>query len=408
MITRRSAAVLSLFLGLSLVVLSCAGPGVRISGKTRIQGAPPPGLPLQRTPQFVCVSSDDNGRSGLLGSGSDGGLHYITELFAGLRNPAGAGDPQTFDGTAPHYTFFVNTFYIAVAGADQNRPGRTGRENPVFIKRAWREAVERGHEIGVHTHSHPHGRAFTVDQWEAEMRRSTEILTRPWNAAEKPANPDPASGLGVARADLLGFRAPFIEPSDNGMAAAHRMGFAYDSSIEEGPGLGPHRGAFAWPYTLDRGIPDNHPAIGHYPGLWEIPIYNFIVPPDSVCPRYGVPAGLRDKMKRAQAYFQPENGEITGMDWNLWLEFSMTPAEFAATLEYTLDRHLEGNRCPMTVGLHSELYTVTPEKKSDEAAILARRSALEKFLACALRKPEVRLVSQRELLGWLRHPLPLR
>ena len=87
----------------------------------------------------------------------------------------------------------------------------------------------------------------------------------------------------------------------------------------------------------------------------EIPLYNFIVPPDDACMHYGIPAGLRDRLKKANDYFDTADGEITGMDWNLWNEFGMTPAEFTATLEYSLDQHLTGNRVPMTVGIHSEL-----------------------------------------------------
>ena len=96
------------------------------------------------------------------------------------------------------------------------------------------------------------------------------------------------------------------------------------------------------------------------------------------------------------------------MDWNLWNEFHMTPAEFVATLKYTLDRHLAGNRCPFTVGIHSEIYTVHGEAKDEGPDVAERRAALEAFFAYALGKPEVRLVDDRELLGWLRDPVPLR
>jgi peptidoglycan/xylan/chitin deacetylase (PgdA/CDA1 family) len=398
------AAYLPAVVLLSLCLMACGGRPPLAPP----QGEPPAGLAAAATPQFVCVASDDNGYSGLAGSPHVGGLHYFTELFASLRNPAGAGDARTFDGASPHYTFFVNTRYILPDVPNPHSLGYGAGDDPVLVKRAWREAVERGHEIGVHTHSHPHGRPFTVAEWEAEMRRTVEILTRPWHPAEIPERPDPASGIGVARAALIGFRAPFIEPSDSGMAAAVKMGLVYDSSIEEGPGLGPHYGGFAWPYTLDLGIPANTPPIGRYPGFWEIPLGNYIAPPDAECPRYGVPAGLRDALKTRQDYFQPENGEITGMDWNLWNQYAMTPGEFLATLEYTLDRHLAGNRSPMTVGFHSELYTIKSDGKTDPAVIRARRAAVEAFLAYALSKPEVRLVNHRELLGWLKNPTLLR
>lgn len=394
---------------LSLCLAACGGrPARSVASAAAAQGMPPAGLAATEIPQFISVASDDNGYSGLPGSGNEGGLHYFTELFGGLRNPAGAGDARIFDGASPHYTFFVNTRYILPDVLNPHTGGYGAGDDPVLVKRAWREAVEYGHEIGVHTHSHPHGRPLSVAQWAEEMERTVEILGRPWDPAEIPERPNTASGIGVPRVALIGFRAPFIEPSDNGMAAAYRMGFVYDSSIEEGPGLGPHRGDFAWPYTLDQGIPANNPPIGRYPGFWEIPLGNFIAPPDGECARYRVPAGLRAALKKRQAYFKMENGEITGMDWNLWNEYSMTPAEFIATLEYTLDRRLAGNRSPMTVGLHSELYTIKADGKTDPAVIRARRTAVEAFLAYALGKPEVRLVNHRELLGWLKDPVSLR
>ncbi|MGZ5424762.1 MAG: SMP-30/gluconolactonase/LRE family protein [Candidatus Aminicenantales bacterium] len=361
-----------------------------------------------RTPQFVCVSSDDNGYSGLAGSPHEGGLHYFTELFAGLRNPAGSGDARICDGASPHYTFFVNTRFIVPGVPNPHSGGYGVGDDPVLVKRAWREAFERGHEIAVHTHSHPHGRPFTVAQWEDEMRRSIEILTHPYDPAETSEKPDPSTGLGIPRPALIGFRAPFIEPADNGMTAAVRMGLTYDSSIEEGPGLGPHPGDFPWPYTLDVGIPAQNPPIAPHPGFWEIPLGNFVAPPDGACERYGVPAGFRAALAKRQDYFRAENGEITGMDWNLWNEYAMTPAEFLATLKYTLDLHLDGNRSPMTIGFHSELYTIRRDGKTAPDLIRARRAAVEAFLAYALAKPEVRLVDHRELLEWLAHPVSLR
>ncbi len=390
----------------------CAGRAPRPQA---VQGQGPADIPVSAIPQFVCISSDDNGFSGLVGSGSEGGLHFLTELFASLRNPAGAGDVRSFDGRPPHYTFFVNTRYASPddGGGQAAAPAgsRGGRENPVFVKRAWREAVEQGHEVGVHTHTHPHGRSFTVREWEDEMRRSIDVLVRSWDPHETPERPNPGSGIGVSRASVIGFRAPFLEPSDNSMAAAFRLGFVYDASIEDGPGLGPHKGEFAWPFTFDQGLPENVPPIGRYPGFWEIPIGNFVVPPDAACARYGVAEGLRDRLKKVQGYFDPANGEITGSDWNLWNEFHVTPAEFLAILEYTLDLHLAGNRAPMAVALHSAIYTVKADEPPDSplrADVEARRAALRDFLAYALAKPEVRLTNGRELLGWLRRPARLR
>ena len=362
--------------------------------------------PAPPRPQFVCFSSDDNGFSGLPGSGSEGGVRWLTGLFASRRNPPGSGDSGTFDGAPLHYAFYVNTFYLDPAGRDAGERAAQRRENPVFVKRAWKEAVEAGHEIGVHTHSHPHGRPFSVAQWEAEIDRSIAVLTAPWKPDETPERPDREAGLGLARTDLVGFRAPFLEPADNGMTAARAKGFLYDSSIEEvwrsGEGAGDEGEGFRPPYRLDAGLPDVNPPIGPQPGLWEIPIYDYLTPSDAECARYGLAPGFRARLKAVKDYFIPEYGGITGMDWNLWNEFNLTPAEFLAVLKYTLDRHLASDRCPLTVGLHSAVYTVTPDMPPERAALVReRRAAVEAFLDYALSKPEVRVVSHRELLDRL-------
>jgi hypothetical protein len=365
---------------------------------------PPSGLRPVQVPQFVSFGSDDNGYSGLVGSGAAGGLHFLTALFADFRNPAGAGNRRTFDGALAHYSFYVNTYYIA-PGRGDSAYGTATREDPLWVRRAWHEALQAGHEIGNHTHSHPHGRDFTVAQWEAEMRRCTEVLARPYSVEAEIGNPP--AGLGISRAQVLGFRTPFLEYGDATLTAAREVGFAYDCSLEEGMQDDEDGRDFFWPYRLDRGSPAN-PLIGHHPGLWEIPVYVFIAPPDEQCERYGVPRGLRDRLHARQDYFDPRTGKITGMDWNLWCEFAMTPAEFLATIRYTLDLRLAGNRCPLTIGLHSELYSDRHQQDEGCGATPAeRRTALEDLVRDLGHREAVRMVSARELLEWLRQPAVL-
>jgi hypothetical protein len=390
-------------LALSCILAACAGvrqpqPETRLGPSV----LPPAGLASREVPLFVCFGSDDNGYSGLEGSGAAGGLHFLTELFAGRLNPAGTENPGTFDGAPVHYSFYVNTQYIAPdAGASPY--GDAAREDPVWVRRAWREALEAGHEIGNHTHSHPHGREFTVGQWEDEMRRCTEILEQPYAAEDTGGFP---SGLGVAGGELLGFRTPFLEYADATLVAVQNQGFAYDCSLEEGTQDDQDGRNFAWPYLLDHGSPGN-PAIGTHPGLWEIPVYVFIVPPDEACERLGVPPGLRDALKARQGYFDTTAGKISGMDWNLWCEFGMSPAEFLATIRYTVELRLSGNRAPLTIGLHSELYSDRQTSGECAATPAERRATLERLVTYLHEQDAVRIVSARELLGWLQHPVPL-
>jgi hypothetical protein len=385
-----------------LGLAACGGP--RLGPGTAEWGSwtPPRGLAVVDTPQFVYFTSDDNGFSGLPGSGGEGGVHFLTELFAGRRNPGGTVRASAVDGAPLHLTLFVNTMFIESGAAGGPMNEKAGRDDPVFVKRAWKQALVAGHELALHTHSHPHGGEFSVEQWREEIRRNVDYLTRPWDPEEQPGRPNPDSGLGLDRDEILGFRAPFIEYNDNALTAVEREGLVYDSSVEEAAGTLPGRVGFVWPYRLDRGRPGNEPPLGPHPGLWEIPIYDFIVPPDEACPRYGIPAGLRDRLRDVQDYFVPANGEITGMDWNLWQEFELTPAEFTATLEYTLDRHLAGGRCPMIVGLHADLYSSKAGRRGGGGRAALRRAALREFLDYAQARPQVRIVSCRELLSWLR------
>lgn len=399
----RTPTHVAWLLAVSCIFAACAGvrqpqPETRL----RPSAQPPAGLAPHEVPLFVCFGSDDNGYSGLEGSGAAGGLHFLTQLFAGRLNPAGTGNPGTFDGAPAHYSFYVNTKYIT-PNAGASAYGDGAPEEAVWVRRAWREAVEAGHEIGVHTHSHPHGRGFTVDQWEDEIRLCTEVLERPYTAEEVAGSP---SGLGVVRGDLPGFRTPFLEYADATLTAVQNQGFLYDCSLEEGTQEDQDGRNFAWPYQLDHGSPGN-PSIGPHPGLWEIPVYVFIVPPDEACERLGVPPGLRAALKARQDYFDTAAGKISGMDWNLWCEFRMTPAEFLATIRYTAELRLSGNRAPFTIGLHSELYSDRQTSGECAATPAERRATLERLVTSLHEQDAVRIVSARELLGWLQHPVPL-
>jgi len=336
---------------------------------------PPGGLSSAQVPMFVSFGTDDNPYSD--------GLNYLTELFASRKNPARSGNAATFDGLPLHYSFYVNTIYITPEG----------KEDPESVKRSWKVALEHGHEIGVHTHSHPHGEDFSVKEWQGEIDLCIDHLTR-------------SDGLGVPRNQLIGFRTPFLEYSDRTLTAVYQTPFTYDCSLEQGDQKDQDGRNFVWPYLLDHGSPGEH-KIHEHPGLWELPVYHFIVPPDELCERYGVPRGLRAGLKKRNDYFDVKQGKITGMDWNLWFEYGMDKAEFLATLKYNLDLRLQGNRCPLNVGMHSWIYADRNPENPPKTTVQERRDAFREFLEYALSKPEVRVVSSKELLAWIQSPVPL-
>jgi peptidoglycan/xylan/chitin deacetylase (PgdA/CDA1 family) len=318
-------------------------------------------------------------------------VRWVVDLFAGRRNPAGNGNSRTFDGAPARTTFYQATRYLEAAEADA----------PEHMKRALRAAAEAGHEIALHTHTHPHGSAFTSAQWGAEIDACLGWLTKPFDDA---GAGDSAVGLGLPRAELVGFRAPYLEHGPPLFPALRDRGLAYDCSLEVGFEDGYDGRNLPWPYRIAAGF--GGPSAQPRGELWELPVYALVVPPDEACERYGVPPGLRARLSRVRHYFRPEDGKITGFDWNLWVAFQMSGAEVLATLRYSLDQRLAGNRAPFTFGTHSDIYSEQYGGITGSTAE-ERRKTLARFLDEALARPEVRVVSARQLLEWMRAPVPL-
>ena len=121
---------------------------------------------------------------------------------------------------------------------------------------------------------------------------------------------------------------------------------------------------------------------------------------------YGVNYSIRNKMHGIASWFDVESGKVTGLDYNLWVQFSTTKAEWLAIMKYTLDQRLAGNRAPMTIGTHTDIYSSkytaaqgsTPEE---------RQQAVAEFIDYALSKSAVRVVSNKQILDWVRNPVPL-
>jgi hypothetical protein len=351
---------------------------------------PPGDLPVERVPLFVTFGFDDIGISGRAGSGTSGGLSFVNDLFADKRNPAGSGNPRTYDGSPARFSLYVVTRYIESAETDV----------PEHLKREWRRAVDAGHEIGLHTHRHAHGSAFTSDEWSAEIDECVRWLGKPFDDARAA---DPETGIGVPRPAIFGFRTPFLESGPPLFPALRAKGILYDCSLEEGFEDRFDGSNFLWPYRVAAGY-GGEPAGSQE--LWEIPVYALIVPPDAECERYGVAPGLRQRLHSVHDYFEPADGKITGMDWNLWVEFGMSRKEVVAVFKYSLDQRLSGNRAPFPFGVHSDIYSEQYDTSLSTSAD-ERRQALREILDYALFRPEVRVVTAKQLVDWMRHPAPM-
>lgn len=370
----------------------------------------PGGLTAEQVPQFISLGWDDNGIAGW-DPEKPSGLYWALEMYAARKNA---------DGSPALASFYMTSSYVT---GDYNAYGKKPDASSTHLKRLWRRTWRDGHEVGNHTHTHPHGKdpetgkVLPVSEWVAEMEKCNEVLTAPFDENESVENPDPTKGPGIPAEAIVGFRTPFLEYTNHTFAAVKNIGFTYDCSIQEGFQPSMDGTNFYWPYTLDEGSQAHDlwmewglkDPIEPHPGLWTIPVYTVIVPPDEECANYGVPTGLRDRMKKTLDYFETERGMIAGIDYNMWVLFQMTKAEFLATLKYTLDLRFKGNRAPFTFGMHSDIYADEYSEEDKMGTTPAeRREAIEEFLDYALRKDGVRVAPAKDIIDFMQSPVPIK
>jgi hypothetical protein len=349
------------------------------TGKDNVPAStsPPGNLDPKKVPMFVSLGFDDNPVSE--------GVNWAVGAFSAITNPAGTGKAATYDGTPARATFYDSSTYAEAAGS-------------------WKAAYNAGFELGNHTIHHYHGASvdggmnFTVAGWTTEIKGCTDFHT--------------GAAVGMKRSDMWGFRTPFLQYNVNTFPAVKAQDFWYDCSIEEGHQEDQDGRNYWWPYTLDNGSPGNatHPRltpIKSWPaGLWEMPAYRVIVPPDELAAKYGVPVGLRAKlMKLHPDGVGIKQGKITGLDYNLFEDYRLSKPEFLAAVKYTLDLRLEGNHAPMLLGMHTAIYT--SQEPVYAASVAEKRAAIVEFLNYARSHAEVRIVTTKAVLDWIRNPVPL-
>lgn len=371
---------------------------------------PPGGLRPDQVPMLVSFGFDDNAYCGLEESGETGGMTWCLDLFKNRVNN-GIGNPATFDKTPVKASFYFSTTNI------DNHHG----DFQVLVKRAWRRAYLEGHEVGNHTQSHTKpGRTFSLAKWTAEIETCHEWLTKPYKFNPIIYQANPSIGIGVPGSEIVGFRTPFLEFNSNTMTAVQNMGYLYDCSVNEGFQSDQDGTNNYYPYTLDNGSPGNDVSvgwnqgdepIGNHPGLWEMPLYAVIVPPDDKCVEYGVSVGLRNRLKDRLKFYKnfdwdADAGKITGLDYNMFFSFDMSKEEFLATMKYTFDLRFNGNRAPLMFGAHSEYFS---SKSGDTpySTYLDRQEALKEFVDYVMSKEAVRVVPVKKVLEWMKNPEPL-
>ncbi len=348
----------------------------------------PPGLSPVDVPQFVAVTFDDNFVSGL--GDVTGGVTWATDFFRALVNPAGSAMDGTFDGALVRTSFYNNCLYLEDQGT----------------RTAWTTAFQDGHEIGNHTVNHSHGATFTLQNWTDEIAPCTAALT----SAD--------TGVGAGDDDIRGFRSPFLEYNENLFAALQGQGLEYDSSVQNCWAEGEDGTNCSWPHTLDAGSKDGEalsakfgmPSLPPAAGLWQVPPSTLFVPPDDVAAQYGFSPGLRQRIPTdmpAPSYYEPATGRIAPLDITLFVDAGLSAAEVLATLKYTLDRRLSGNRAPFLLVAHTHVYADNYGAAANAVDVSERQGAIEDFVSYALGKPEVRMRPLTDVVSWMRAPVPL-
>jgi len=367
---------------------------------------PPGGQNVEDVPQFVSIGFDDNGFTDSVG--------WILDYLK---------DKKNHDDSPVRVNFFMATGYLHKDDINSQYAVPNPGEDLNLLRDLWKRAYTEGHGIGNHTQHHFHGYdqwdssftpkdIFTVAKWEDEITRAHNVLA------------DTEYGPGIEKLEVVGFRTPFLGYHDNLFKALENLNFAYDCSIEDGWQEDQNGTNFTWPYNMingsegdkvivDFGFESKAPrdTIGSHPTLWEMPVSPVIIPPDYRAQEYDFTPGLRKRCHDEVKYFDMKQGKATGLDYNLLEKsgdtYNLNKDEYLATLKYTLDLRLKGNKAPFLFGAHTDFYSEkNPDFTPPGTTWQERREVIEKFIEYALSKPSVKIVTFEDILKYVKDHTP--
>lgn len=346
-------------------------------------------IALEKVPMFIVLGFDDNGIADV---SENGGASWIKNYLKDKRNPSGSGSEETYDGSYMRASFYMTAKY----GKE------VVYESYADVRTVWHELYHDGHEIGNHSTLHLgywdnskqqfisfDGRSYTKDEWlEKEINTCHKLLTSDFDSDKR------SKGIGILESDLYGWRSPRLEWNDEVFKAIKEKGYVYDCSVESD--INNDGKSVYWPFTLNNGHPFES-SISSHPGLWELP-----------CSKFYIPKNLQSKFDGKSI--------ITGLDYNVWVTKDYgeenpqyNGPEFTEILNHTLDLRMEGNRAPMFVGLHSDIYSSRKDKEypgTENAR--SRQLAIENFIDYAINTySDVRIVSAIDVINWMRNPVSL-
>ncbi|KAF5385148.1 hypothetical protein D9615_000983 [Tricholomella constricta] len=193
---------------------------------------------------------------------------------------------------------------------------------------------------------------------------------------------------GIPLSSITGFRAPFLSYNADTLKNLAAARFTYDSSAAASiPVTDPDTDAY-WPYTLDNGMANNCLTVPgtckgepKLPGFWEIPMYAFF-----------------------------DNRGVAGPHlMDPWLDAANggTRVNDSATLDYmknTFTAHYNNNRQP--IGLYTHPIHVSSTYPGVDVT-RGRIAMINAFLDWAQEQQNVWIVSNEQLLAWVRNPVPV-
>ena len=237
------------------------------------------------------------------------------------------------------------TWFTLQAGSDCN-----------IVKSLW----ERNSEIALHTVNH---KALVPNFSGGEQALKDEMFgVRDWLV----------NSCGIPKKDIVGFRSPYLVHNAETRSALSSEGMLYDSSMIQN--FSPYSetetkpGERVWPFTMDAGIPidcnwnfPNGRCNGteeRYKGLWEVPLWEL------------------------------QNAAADHL-------FTMDPeGDVFALYKENFDMNYKNNRAPFGIFLHSPWFT---DRNTD---------ALINFMNYAMKLPDVWAITTRQLIEWMKNPVP--
>lgn len=187
---------------------------------------------------------------------------------------------------------------------------------------------------------------------------------------------------GIPLSEIAGFRAPFLNYTTDTLRMLRDAGFTYDSSMTSASRANATDTDAFFPYTLDSGVANDclngveGLCQGQFrlPGFWEIPMYSTF------------------------------DNTATGIHlMDPYLDANDTSAVLS-WLQNTFLEHYEHNRQPFGIYTHPiHLATGYPGVRDPTAQI----TMINQFLDWAQTHNNVWIVSNKQLLEWMRNPVPV-